>query len=168
MTNLEMDRIRYGKDKIPRFQYYYRKAQEGGVLKQLYKLLFIREREKKCIDMSIENQIGGGVYFGHSTGITINPKAVIGHNCNIHKGVTIGRENRGKRIGTPTIGNTVWIGINATIVGNVRIGNDVMIAPNSFVNFDVPDHSLVFGNPAVVKHRDNATEGYINNTVEIS
>ena len=37
-------------------------------------------------------------------------------NCNIHKGVTIGQENRGKRKGTPVIGDEVWIGINATIV----------------------------------------------------
>lgn len=166
MNNLEMDQIRYGKDKMPRFQYYYRKAQNGGMLKLLYKFLFIRAREKKCIDMAIENKIGGGVYFGHSTGITINPHAVIGNNCNIHKGVTIGRENRGLRKGSPIIGNNVYIGINATVVGNVRIGDDVMIASNSFVNFDVPDHSIVIGNSAVIKHRDHATEGYINNKVE--
>lgn len=166
MNSLEMDQIRYGNDRMPRFQFYYRKAQLGGALRLVYKYLFIKAREKKCIDMSIENQIGGGVYFGHSTGITINPHAVIGNNCNIHKGVTIGRENRGKRQGTPTIGNEVWIGINAVIVGNVHIGNDVLIAPNSYVNFDVPDHSIVIGNPAVIKHSDHATEGYINKIVE--
>ena len=66
----------------------------------------------------------------------------------------------------PTIGNQVWIGINAAIVGNVMIGNDVLIAPNSFVNVDVPSHSVVFGNPCVIKHRDWATEGYVNNIAE--
>lgn len=50
-------------------------------------------------------------------------------NCNIHKGVTIGQENRGKRKGTPVIGDEVWIGINATIVGKISIGSDVLIAP---------------------------------------
>lgn len=167
MIYLEMAQIRYGKDKMPRFQYYYRKAQMGGALKLLYKYLFIRAREKKCIDMSVENKIGGGVYFGHSTGITINPHVVIGHNCNIYKGVTIGRENRGKRQGCPTLGDNVWIGVNATILGNVHIGNDVLIAPNAFVNFDVPDHSIVIGNPARIIHRDSATEGYINNRVGV-
>lgn len=68
-------------------------------------------------------------------------------------------------MGTPIIGDYVWIGINAVIVGNVHIGNDVMIAPGSFVNFDVPDHSVVVGNPGVVNHKDYATDGYINNTV---
>ena len=162
-----MDQVRYGKDKMPRFQYYFRKAQLGGVLSKFYKVLFIHEREKKCIDMSVATQIGGGTYFGHPTGITINPEVIIGNNVNIHKGVTIGRENRGKRKGTPVIGDDVWIGINSTIVGAVKIGNDVLIAPNAFVNFDVPDHSIVIGNPAKIIHRDSATEGYINNRVVV-
>lgn len=104
--------------------------------------------------------------MGHAFNITINPKAVIGDWCNIHKGVVIGQENRGKRKGVPHIGNKVWIGINAAIVGNITIGDDVLIAPNSYVNCDVPSHSIVFGNPCIIKHRDNATEGYINNIVE--
>lgn len=103
--------------------------------------------------------------MGHPFGITINPNASIGENCNIHKGVTIGQENRGKRKGAPTIGNCVWIGINSTIVGGVNIGDDVLIAPNTYVNIDIPSHSVVFGNPCIVKHKDNATEGYINNKV---
>lgn len=65
--------------------------------------------------------------------------------------------NRGPRKGVPTIGNQVWIGINAAIVGNVTIGDDVLIAPNSFVNVDIPSHSVVFRNPCVIKHRDWAT-----------
>ena len=69
------------------------------------------------------------------------------------------------RKGTPVIGDNVWIGINSAIVGAVHIGNDVLIAPNSYVNCDVPNHSVVIGNPCVIKHRDNATEGYINRTV---
>lgn len=44
---------------------------------------------------------------------------------------------------------------------NIKIGNDVLIAPNTFVNFDVPDHSIVIGNPAKIIHRENATEGHI-------
>jgi serine O-acetyltransferase len=115
--------------------------------------------------MSPDIHIGAGLYIGHPYGITINPGTVIGSNVNIHKGITIGQENRGKRKGTPVIGNNVWIGVNATIVGNIHIGDDVLIAPNSYVNFDVPDHSIVVGNPAMLTHRENATEGYINNRV---
>ncbi|MCQ2217869.1 MAG: hypothetical protein MJZ33_05220 [Paludibacteraceae bacterium] len=64
------------------------------------------------------------------------------------------------------IGNRVWIGINAAIVGGITIGDDVLIAPNSFVNQNIPSHSVVFGNPCIIKHRDNATENYINRVVE--
>ncbi len=60
----------------------------------------------------------------------------------------------------------MFIGINATIIGNIRIGNDVMIAPNSFVNFDVPDHSIVIGNPAKVIKKVDATIGYVNYLVD--
>ena len=43
------------------------------------------------------------------------------------------------------------------------IGNDVLIAPNSYVNCDVPNHSVVFGNPCIIKAREGATDDYINN-----
>ena len=43
----------------------------------------------------------------------------------------------------------------------MNIGSDVLIAPNTFVNFDVPDHSIVIGNPATIHYRENATEGHI-------
>lgn len=66
-------------------------------------------------------KLGGGIYIGHAYNITINQKARIGRNCNIHKGVVIGQTNRGKTQGVPTIGNEVWIGINAAIVGGIPL-----------------------------------------------
>lgn len=164
---LSMDRIRYGGAKMPKFQKYYRKAQQSSnpLLKLLYKALFKKYRDKNHIELSVDTEIGEGLYFGHPYCITINSKAKLGKNINIHKGVTIGQENRGKRQGVPTIGDNVWIGINATIVGNIHIGNDVLIAPNAYVNCDVSDHSVVFGNPCQIKHRDNATESYINRKI---
>ena len=80
---------------------------------------------------SVLQILSGGIYIGHAYNITINQNAIIGCNCNIHKGVVIGQTNRGSRKGCPTIGDRVWIGINSAIVGNVTIGDDVMIAPNS-------------------------------------
>lgn len=117
-------------------------------------------------EISTGVKIGDGLYIGHPYGITINPSAVLGKNVNIHKGVTIGQENRGKRKGTPTIGDSVWIGINSTIIGKINIGNDVLIAPNTYVNCDIPSHSVVFGNPCIIKSKENATEDYINNKIE--
>ena len=151
---------------LKKFHYYFRKAQccKNKLLRLYYRYRFSRIRDKNGIEISVQNQIGKGLYIGHPYGITLNPSVVIGENCNLHKGVTIGRENRGPRKGTPTIGSNVWIGINATVVGNITIGDDVLIAPNSFVNCDVPDHCVVFGNPCIIKPKENATEGYINNT----
>ena len=84
----------------------------------------------------------------------------------MHKGCTIGQENRGKRKGTPTIGDNVYIGINAVVSGKITIGDDVLIGPNCHVNCDIPSHSVVFGNPCIIKHRDNATEGYVDNILD--
>ena len=55
----------------------------------------------------------------------------------------------------------MWIGAGAVVVGKIMIGDDVLIAPNSFVNCDVPSHSIVLGNPCKIVYRENATEGYI-------
>lgn len=87
--------------------------------------------------------IGYGLYIGHRGSIVVNGQAVLGNNINIANGVTIGATPRGERKGVPVIGNDVWIGANAVIVGNVTVGDDVLIAPNSFVNFDVPSHSIL-------------------------
>jgi len=148
-----------------KFSYYLRKTASCGnkVLKFYYRLRFRLICRKRGMEISWNTNIGKGLYIGHPYNITINANAVLGENINIHKGVTIGQENRGTRKGTPTIGNKVWIGINSTIVGNITIGDDVLIAPNSYVNCNVPPHSIVIGNPCRIIHRDNATEYYIEN-----
>lgn len=124
-----------------------------------------RSQKRTMIQIPRETKIGEGFYIGHEGPIVINPAAVIGKNVNVAQGVTIGQENRGKRKGAPTIGNNVWIGTKAVVVGKITIGDDVLIAPLSYVNFDVPSHSIVIGNPAKIIARENATEGYINRTV---
>lgn len=149
------------------FLYYFRKVSvvNKGIAKYWYRFCYNKICKKHGIEIGRDVAIGKGLYIGHPYNITINSDAVLGNNINIHKGVTIGQENRGKRKGAPQLGNMVWIGINSTIVGNIKIGNDVLIAPNSFVNCDVPDHSIVFGNPCQVKKVTNATIDYINNIV---
>ena len=161
---LMQDVVRYENSRIPIFQTYFRKFQTASnpLSKLLYRFLYRIAAHKNHIEISRNTKIGAGLYIGRPFCITINPKTIIGYNCNIHKGVTIGQENRGSRQGTPVIGNCVWIGVNATIVGKITIGNDVLIAPNSYVNVDIPSHSVVIGNPATIHHRDNATENYIN------
>lgn len=166
MTLLEEDKCRKGK--FPPYQRFLRLCQQTKKNSPLYLLYFYIYRflcRIYFIEIPVDVKLGGGCYIGHPFSICINGQAVVGKNCNIHKNVTIGLANRGKLKGAPTIGNRVWMGINSIIVGKITIGDDVLIAPNTFVNRDIPSHSVVFGNPCIVKHRDNATEGYIIDTV---
>lgn len=126
--------------------------------------LFLRRYTLKY-GFQIGGRIGEGFYIGHFGTIIVSVNAVIGRNCNIAPGVTIGATRRGDKAGVPRIGDYVWIGTNAVLVGNITIGNDVLIAPGAYVNFDVPDHSLVIGNPGKITYKENATKGYINNVL---
>ena len=145
----------------------FRKAQfascrlERVICKNIYKVMSY----KNGIEIPTTCKIGKGFAIFHPFNITVNPKATIGDNCDIHKGALIGEENRGEKMGAPTIGNCVWIGPNAVITGKISIGDDVLIAANAFVNCDVPSHSIVYGNPCLIKPSENATREYINKPV---
>ena len=122
----------------------------------------LKKYEKKYgLEINFRN-IGPGVLLAHPFNITINGKAIIKGDCTIFKGVTIGSIRSGKREGVPTIEKNVVCCINSVIVGNVHIGEDVLIAPNSYVNFDVPNHSVVVGNPGTIHYKENATKDYRN------
>lgn len=129
----------------------------------IQRAILLHYSHKYGLEISCNAKIGKGLYLGHPHNITVSGNATLGDNVCLMKGCTIGRENRGKRIGAPNIGNNVYIGINATVVGNINIGNDVLIAPNTYVNFDVPDHSIVIGGTkATIHHNDEATKNYVN------
>lgn len=65
-----------------------------------------------------------------------------------------------------TIGKGLYLGhFGAIVVGKISIGDNVLIAPNAYVNFDVPKDSIVLGNPAVVHRSLCATKEYVNNKV---
>ncbi|SMO51562.1 serine O-acetyltransferase [Chryseobacterium rhizoplanae] len=150
------------------FVYILRKAQKyqkSPFLNTFWRIVLRHYQIKYGFQIYPETQIGEGFYLGHWGSLVINPKTVIGKNCNIAQGVTIGQQNRGKNEGSPIIGDEVWIGTNAVIVGAIIIGNNVLIVPNSYVNFDVPSNSVVIGNPAKIIPTPNATMDYINRKV---
>ena len=68
----------------------------------------------------------------------------------------------GKKRGVPVIGDNVCMNANSIVIGGVKIGNNVLIAPGAFVNFDVPDNSMVIGNPGTIIQKDSSpTAKYI-------
>jgi serine O-acetyltransferase len=102
--------------------------------------------------------IGPGLYIGHFGNIIVNGNAVIGSNCNLSQGVTIGISGRGERRGVPRVGNRVYFGANAVAAGSITIGDDVIIGGNSLANADVPPHCTVVGVPAVIVSNKGSEE----------
>lgn len=152
---------------IPGFRYMYifRKLSNSSKYTPqwfFFTLLKRRYKFKYQFQIPTGTQIGEGFYIGHFGALVINEKATIGKYCNIAHNVTIGQTNRGRLKGTPTIGDYVWMGTGSVIVGNITIGSNVLIAPNSYVNMDVPSNSIVMGNPPRIISRENPCEGYIN------
>lgn len=145
-----------------RYLFAYRKMQQGKDKLRVFRLAKRILRQKYGLELD-SYKIGKGLYLGHPYNITVSEYAVIGDNCNLSKGVTIGAENRGERVGAPVLGNRVWVGTNAVLVGKIIVGDNVLIAPNAYVNMDVPANSIVIGNPPrIIGDRIDATEGYIN------
>lgn len=137
--------------------------QKGKLFRPLYffSLLILQHYKFRYgISISPNTKIGKGFYIGHFGGIVVNSNAIIGENCVIMQGVTIGASNRGSTKGVPTIGNHVYMGAGAKIIGNVRIGNYSAIGANAVVTKDVPDYAVVGGIPAKVISLEGST-GYI-------
>ena len=104
--------------------------------------------------------IGHSFYIGHFGGIILNSKSVIGNNCNISQGVTIGVSGIGEKRGVPIIEDNVYIGANAVLAGKINIGTNVLIGACSLVNTDVEANSVMLGVPAV-QISDKGSKGYI-------
>lgn len=134
------------------------------VLRQLLLLLFLLWQ--KLIEMltgisiPASAQIGHSFYIGHFGGIILNAQTVIGNNCNISQGVTIGISGLEEHRGVPVIGDDVYIGANAVIAGKISVGNHVLVGACSLVNTTVPDFSVVLGVPAIIISQ-KGSNGYI-------
>jgi serine O-acetyltransferase len=152
---------------LPGFRYTYLLRTCSKLKKYSPRWIFFTYMKRRCshkfgFQIPSTTEIGEGFYIGHFGAIIINGKAQIGKNCNIAPGVTIGQTNRGKLKGCPILGDNVWIGTGSVIVGKINVGSNVLIAPNSFINIDIPANSIVIGNPCKIISRENPCDGYIN------
>lgn len=111
--------------------------------------------------------IGENVEFKHNgLGCVIHRSSVIKDNCWIYQNVTIGANTRyvnGRidNVGAPIINENTVIYSGAVVVGPITVGKNCVIGANTVVSKNIPDNSIVQGNPAIVKKRNEYTE-YIN------
>jgi serine O-acetyltransferase len=113
-----------------------------GVLQQLTEVL-------AGVSLPRTTRIGRELHIIHGGGVSIHPNAVIGDRVGIMHNVTIGT-NMGP--GVPTIGDDVFIGCGASVLGQITVGNNARIAANSLVITDVPDGAVAIGVPAKILH----------------
>ncbi|GAB1367302.1 serine acetyltransferase [Candidatus Cloacimonadaceae bacterium] len=116
------------------------------------------------VDLPVVTDAGPGLYMFHCYGIVINGDTIIGSNCNISHGVSIGKASRGKRIGTATIGNNVYLGPGAKIEGRVHIGDHAVIGANAVVVEDVPEKA-VLANPKAIVLNFTGSDAYVLNPI---
>ena len=155
---------------VPGFQYSYCYRHCNHAKTKLSKLFWMAMLRLMMyhsgIQIPYQVKIGPGLKFSHWGALGINPAAKICKNFAISRGCSVGNA-QGKRKGAPTIGDNVVMNTNSVISGNVHIGNNCLFAPGTFCNFDVPDNSIVIGNPGKIIPRDSSpTEKYIVYPVE--
>jgi serine O-acetyltransferase len=104
------------------------------------------------ISIPVQATIGKGLRIHHFGGIIVHSTAIVGEDCTVYHGVTLG--DRGGWGGAPTVGDRVLIGAGAKLIGEIIIGDDCVIGANAVVCTSVPTKHLAIGVPAIIKNRD--------------
>lgn len=99
-------------------------------------------------------KIGKRLFIDHGTGVVIGETTIIGDNCLIYQGATLGGTGKDKGKRHPTLGNNVMVGCGAKVLGPFKIGDNVKIAANSVVLHEIPDNCTAVGAPARVVKRN--------------
>ena len=107
-----------------------------------------RARHTTGIEIHPGAQIGKGLFIDHGMGVVIGETTVIGDNCLLYQGVTLGGTGKDKGKRHPTLGDNVMVGAGAKVLGPINIGNNVKVAANAVVLKDIPDNCTAVGVPA--------------------
>lgn len=113
-----------------------------------------RVRHVTGIEIHPGAQIGKGLFIDHGMGVVIGETTIIGDNCLLYQGVTLGGTGKDKGKRHPTLGDNVMVGAGAKVLGPIRIGNNVKIAANAVVLKDIPDNCTAVGVPARIARRE--------------
>ena len=99
-------------------------------------------------------QIGKGLFIDHGMGVVIGETTIIGDNCTIYQGVTLGGTGKEKGKRHPTLGNNVMVGSGAKVLGPFTVGDNSKIAAGAVVLSEVPPNSTCVGVPARIVKRE--------------
>lgn len=109
-----------------------------------------RSRHKTGIEIHPGAIIGNRLFIDHGMGIVIGETSIIGDNCTIYHGVTLGGTGKDKIKRHPTLKNNVLVGCGSKVLGNITIGNNVKIGANSVILKDIEDNKTVVGIPGKI------------------
>ncbi len=124
-------------------------------LKFIARLISTVGRRRTGIEIHPAAKIGKNLFIDHGIGVVIGETAVVGNNCTIYQGVTLGGTGKEHNKRHPTLGDNVIVGAGAKVLGNITIGNNVKIGANSVVLKDVPDNCTVVGVGRIIYSDDN-------------
>lgn len=113
-------------------------------------------RKRTGIEIHPGATIGKGLFIDHGMGVVIGETAVIGDNCLIYQGATLGGTGKDKGKRHPTLGNNVLVGAGAKVLGPFNVGNNVKIAANAVVLNEIPDNCTAVGVPARIVKKNGA------------
>lgn len=122
-------------------------------LKFLARWLSQRSLKRTNIEIHPGATIGRRLFIDHGTGVVIGETAVIGDDCTLYQGVTLGGTGKDKGKRHPTLGNRIMVGAGAKVLGPIEIGDDVRIAAGAVVLQNIPSQSTAVGVPARVVRR---------------
>ena len=120
--------------------------------KHLILARYISEKAKRKTGIEIHPgaTIGKRLFIDHGTGVVIGETAIVGNDVTLFHGVTLGGTGKEKGKRHPTIGNNVFIGSGAKILGNIVIGNNVKIGANAVILKNVPSNVTIVGVPGKI------------------
>lgn len=174
---LECDKVALGKkykkpriigDEIWKFEILMRKAEYykncsktifGKILSLYLQYRYYRARLKLGYSIPL-NCFGPGLSIAHYGTIVVNGNAKIGKNCRIQECVTIGATNGSKE--APILGDNIFIGSGARIIGNIKIANDIAIGANAFVNKNFNESGITIAGVPAKKISNNNSHSNLN------
>lgn len=180
---IEQDRLALGKeykrpkligDEIWKFEILLRKAEfynntsQKNILKVFLKFYYGYRYYRKRIKFGISiplNTFREGLSIAHIGNIVVNGNARIGKNCRIQEGVTIGATNGMKE--APVLGDNIYIGSGAKIIGNIKLADDVAIGANACVVKDVKEKAITIGGVPAKKISENSSHSNLSSMLKL-